>query len=76
VRSNQHIRIPNGGHGKLASRQACFPANKPAGLSVILLGSSNFTLCLIKDIIVRYEEGEQIGLKFINAWRNQEYETK
>ena len=43
---------------------------------MILLGSSKFTLCLIKDIIVRYEEGEQIGLKFKNAWRNQEYETK
>ena len=34
---------------------------------MILLGSSNFTLCLIKDIIVRYEEGEQIGLKFKNS---------
>jgi hypothetical protein len=63
-------------HGKPASWQASIPTSKPAGLSVILLGNSKFTLCLIKDIIVRYEEGEQIGLKFKNAWRNQEYETK
>jgi hypothetical protein len=55
-------------------------AHRPTDLPdcpVILLGNSNFTLCLIKDIIVRYEEGEKLDMKFKTMHGgHQEYETK
>ena len=38
---------------------------------------SGFTLCLIKDIIMRYEEGGLLALKFKKQHGgDQEYETK
>ena len=63
--------------GKPASWQAFITTSKLAGLPVILLGSSKFTLCLIKDIIMRYEEGGDIGSEIQKQHGGyQEYETK
>ncbi len=63
------------------SRQTSQLASVPSGQQTCWIAcnfpqKSKIALGLIKDVIMRYEEGEQIGLKFKNAWRNQEYETK
>jgi hypothetical protein len=76
--TNQHIPIPDGCHGKPASWQAI---NQPAQPTCWIAGDfarkSNFTLCLIKDIIMRYEEGDEIGIKIQKQHGgHQEYETK
>jgi hypothetical protein len=60
-----------------AGKQAFIPANKLAGLPVIFSEIQEFTLCLIKVVIVRYEEGEQIGNEIQKQHGgHQEYETK
>jgi len=74
VRAGNNLldRISDVCHGKPASRQAFTSASQLAGLLVILLGSSNFILCLIMSFIMRYKQERELSLKFKTAWRSSE----